>query len=152
MTFKINVANPESGEITNLTTALHSDLELRYGKGTIEDFVEENKLMLIFYSVLDDNEVAVACGALKHFKEGTAEVKRMYVKDEFRGKGVSKLILKKLEDTAVEMKYRRIVLETGVKQPEAMKLYEKYGYTKITPYGRHKDDPDSVCYEKILSN
>ena len=75
----------------------------------------------------------------------------MYVINEFRGKGLSKLILKTLEETAFKMNYSRVILETGLKQRAAMLLYEKSGYTKIKPYGRHKDDPDSVCYEKRLS-
>ncbi len=133
-----------------MSGSLHADLELRYGKGSIEEFIEENKYMIIFFAAVDESGNAAACGALKHFDDHTAEIKRMYVKDEYRGKGLSKLILKQLEDTALKMNYRRIVLETGLKQPEAMNLYEKFGYTKIKPYGRHKDDPDSVCYEKMI--
>ncbi len=140
-----------SREISEMSASLHADLELRYGKGSIEEFIGENKNMLLFYAAVDGNGVPAACGALKHFDDHTAEIKRMFVKDEFRGRGLSKLILKDLEDTALKMNYRRIVLETGLKQPEAMNLYEKFGYTKIKPYGQHKDDPDSVCYEKMIS-
>jgi putative acetyltransferase len=150
MNYNIKSVSADLPEITALIKALHKDLELRYGKGTIEDFVEENKSMLIFYAVEDEHNLIVGCGALKHFADNAAEVKRMYVKDEFRGKGISKIILKKLEEKAVQLNYSRIVLETGLKQPEAMKLYEKFGYTAIKSYGRHKDDPDSVCYEKRL--
>jgi putative acetyltransferase len=150
MKFEIITLPGSSEDITRLSIALHKDLELRYGKGTIEEFLEENNSMLIFFAALNGTDSDVACGALKHFDIITAEVKRMYVKDEFRGKGISKLILNKLEETALNLGYKKIVLETGLKQPEAMSLYEKYGYTKIKPYGRHKDDPDSICYEKYL--
>ena len=150
MNYKITEYRKDSKEIADMSAALHADLELRYGKGSIEEFIEENKYMLIFFAAVNDEGSVAACGALKHFGDNTAEIKRMYVKNEHRGKGLSKLILKKLEDTASKMNYRRIVLETGLKQPEAMNLYEKFGYTKIVPYGRHKDDPDSVCYEKLL--
>jgi putative acetyltransferase len=151
MNCKIKQVQPGSNEITNLSILLHQELELRYGKGTIEEFVEENKSMLVFFAAVDENNLAVACGALKHFTDDTAEIKRMFVKNEFRGRGLSKLILNELEETARSFNYKRMVLETGLKQPEAISLYEKYGYTKIRPYGRHKDDPDSVCYEKYLS-
>ncbi len=145
----INLPN-NSKEISDMSIALHADLELRYGKGSLEEFVEENKNMMIFFAAVDENSNAAACGALKHFNAETAEIKRMYVKVEHRGEGLSKLILRELEANAAEMNYKRLILETGTKQPEAMNLYEKSGYTKITAYGRHKDDPDSVCYEKLI--
>jgi GNAT superfamily N-acetyltransferase len=150
MNYEIIPLPADSDEITEMTTALHQDLEIIYGKGKPEEFIEDNKEMLIFFAVKDENFKSLACGALKHFDDKTAEIKRMYVKNEFRGKGLSKLILKRLEETAYNMSYRSIILETGLKQRAAMLLYEKSGYTKITPYGRHKDDPDSVCYEKKL--
>ncbi len=150
MNYRITEIPGDSKEISEMSVSLHADLELRYGKGSIEEFVEENKFMIKFYAAVDEDGNAAACGALREFDGDTAEIKRMYVKDEFRGRGLSKLILKQLEETALKLNYSRIVLETGLKQPEAMNLYEKYGYTKIEPYGKHKDDPDSVCYEKLL--
>ncbi len=150
MDYKIITLPNNSKEISDMSVSLHNDLELRYGKGSIEGFIEENKNMLVFYAAVDGDGNAAACGALRHVDDITAEIKRMYVKNEYRGMGLSKMILKELEDTALQMDYRRIILETGLKQPEAMNLYEKFGYTKIKPYGQHKDDPDSVCYEKIM--
>ena len=96
------------------------------------------------------SENAVACGALKHFDDNTAEIKRMYVKPEYRGRGLSKLILSELEDKAKELNYNRLVLETGLKQPEAMNLYNKFGYKPLKCYGQHADDPDSRCFEKFI--
>lgn len=148
--YKIISLPPESDDITNLTAELHQDLELMYGKGKLEAFIEDNKEMMVFYAVKDENLQLLACGALKHFDETTAEIKRMFVKNGFRGKGISKLILKTLEDTAVKMNYKRIILETGLKQHDAVLLYESSGYTKIKPYGKHKEDPDSICYEKRI--
>ena len=150
MNYNIAVLPSGSEDITEMSASLHQELELMYGKGSIEDFIEENKEMLIFYAVRHRDNGFAACGALKHFNGETAEIKRMYVKGEHRGKGLSKLILKQLEETAAGMNYKRIILETGTKQPEAMNLYEKAGYSKIEAYGRHKDDPDSVCYEKKI--
>jgi GNAT superfamily N-acetyltransferase len=151
MNYKIINLPADSEEIRDLSIALHRDLEFKYGLGNIEAFAEENKTMLIFFVCNNKANKAVACGALKHFDDKTAEIKRMYVRDKYRGKGLSKLILKRLEETATKMNYKRIILETGLKQPEAMNLYEKSGYAKIKPYGRHKDDPDSVCYEKTIT-
>jgi GNAT superfamily N-acetyltransferase len=150
MKFKIKTSSANSSEIKILTNDLHKDLELIYGKGTIEEFAEENELMLIFYAAYDDTENAVACGALKHFDDNTAEIKRMYVKPEYRGRGLSKLILSELEDKAKELNYNRLVLETGLKQPEALNLYNKFGYKPLKCYGQHADDPDSRCFEKFI--
>ena len=149
--FKIKTASANSSEIKFLTNDLHNDLELIYGKGLIEDFTEENSQMVVFYVAYDDNENAVACGALKHFDDSTAEIKRMYVRPDYRGRGISKSILSELEDKAIELNYNRLVLETGLKQPEAMNLYTKFGYRPLKCYGRHADDPDSRCFEKMIN-
>ena len=148
--FKVKPASANSVEIKILTSELHNDLELIYGGGIIEEFIEENEQMLVFYIAYDIDENAVACGALKDFDNNTAEIKRMYVKPEFRGLGVSKKILTVLEQHARELHYQRLVLETGLKQPEAMNLYSKFGYTTIKCYGIHSDDPDSRCFEKFI--
>ena len=150
MRIEIKAALAQSPEVKELSDLLHKDLKLIYGKGLIESFKEENEQMLIFYVAYDDNGIAVACGALKHFDEITAEIKRMYVKENFRGRGISKKILLKLEHHARELQYQRLVLETGLKQPEAMSLYSKFGYTPIKCYGRHANDPDSRCFEKLI--
>ena len=150
MKIEIKAAHAQSPEVKELSDLLHKDLELIYGKGIIESFKEENEQMLIFYTAYDDNGIAVACGALKHFDESTAEIKRMYVKENFRGRGISKTILLKLEQHARELHYQRLILETGLKQPEAMNLYSKFGYRPTKCYGRHADDPDSRCFEKTI--
>jgi putative acetyltransferase len=150
MDFKIKTANANSQEIISLSNKLHNELEKFYGEGIIESFKEENETMFVFYAAYNDEGMAVACGALKKFDEITAEIKRMYVKPEYRGRGISKKILLKLEHHARELHYKRLVLETGLKQPEAMNLYSKFEYTPIKCYGRHSNDPDSRCFEKLI--
>ena len=151
MTFRIKTANSKSDDVALLSDELHKDLELIYGKGLIESFKEENDQMLIFYVAYDETGNAVGCGALRHFDETTAEIKRMYIKENFRGQGISKKILMSLENYAIELNYQRIVLETGLKQPEAMNLYASFRYKQINCYGWHADDPDSRCFEKIIN-
>jgi len=151
MSYKIRKASSTSPEVKSLSNELHNDLEAIYGNGIIEDFIDENKQMLIFYVAYDEKENAIACGALKHFDDSTSEIKRMYVKPQFRGRGLSKLILVQLEDYAKELNYQRLVLETGLKQPEAINLYNKFGYKPLKCYGRHTNDPDSRCFEKNIS-
>lgn len=81
---------------------------------------------------------------------GSAEVKRLYVRPEYRGNGISRAIMGGLEDAALRAGAVRLVLETGVEQPEALALYESMGYDRIAPYGEYMDDPRSVCFGKEL--
>ncbi|MDR3627123.1 MAG: GNAT family N-acetyltransferase [Ignavibacteriaceae bacterium] len=143
--------NPKSMEALELTNKLFFELDAIYPKSILENFVEENSLMKIFIIAFSESSKAIAAGALKHYSQGTVEVKRMFVLKEYRGQGISARILSELEKTAREMNYKRIILETGTKQPEALGLYRKFGYTEIECYGRHSDDPTSVCFEKTIT-
>ena len=78
------------------------------------------------------------------------EVKRMFVKQEYIGKWIAKLLLEKLEVTAIQMGYSEIWLETGDLQPEAIQLYEKCGYSRITDYGEYKENLHNNSFEKVL--
>jgi GNAT superfamily N-acetyltransferase len=100
--------------------------------------------------VLHHDGVAVACGAIRRHHEDSAENKRMYVQREARGKGISRLILAELEATARRYGYTALVLETGLRQPEAIALYESEGYFVIPNFGFYKNSPLSVCYRKEL--
>jgi GNAT superfamily N-acetyltransferase len=81
-----------------------------------------------------------------------AEIKRMYTAPTARRQGVSRSLLVRLEATAAELGYRRIQLETGLAQPEAMALYESHGWRRITPYGHYQHSPQSVCFAKDLDS
>jgi len=80
------------------------------------------------------------------------EVKRMFVTPTSRGKGVASIILKELEAWAVELNVSKCVLETGKRQPEAIRLYTKNAYCIIPNYGQYENVENSVCFEKILSS
>jgi GNAT superfamily N-acetyltransferase len=79
-----------------------------------------------------------------------AEIKRMYVEPGARRRGISRQILGKLEQLARGCGYLTVRLETGVRRPGAIRLYESVGYRRIQRYGRHVDDPLSICFEKSL--
>ena len=72
----------------------------------------------------------------------------MFVLEEWRGRGYSRVVLGELERRAREMGYRAVRLETGLNQPEAIGLYERSGYHRIPVYGAYAGDPRSVCFEK----
>ena len=81
---------------------------------------------------------------------GSVEVKRLYVRPGARGRGHSRAIMAALEEAAMRAGAVRVVLETGVEQPEALALYEALGYERIAPYGEYMDDPRSVCFGRDL--
>jgi len=96
---------------------------------------------------------AVGCGAFRPLSEDqdhVAEIKRMYVEPTMRRRGISRSILSELEKLARNCGYTVIRLETGLRQPSAIRLYETSGYHRIEPFGRYRDDPLSVCFEKLL--
>lgn len=98
--------------------------------------------------------VAAGSGALMAHElvDGLAalEVKRMLVRPEFRGRGISKLVLLRLEAIARERGTRKLVLMCGPRQPEALRLYETCGYSRRGAYGKHNEHPLSIFFEKHL--
>ncbi len=93
---------------------------------------------------------AVGCGALRKLDETSAEVKRMYVAPEMRGQGVGKKILEHLEGVGRELGVRRLVLETGIYQAEAIGLYHEAGFETVRCWGEYKESVTSVCFEKRI--
>lgn len=102
--------------------------------------------------VVYSNDVSVGCGAFKKFdnENKIVEIKRMYVSDDFRGRGYAQEILNALEVWANELGYKKCVLETGTRQVEAVKFYHKCNYKVILNYGQYKAMENSICFEKIL--
>jgi GNAT superfamily N-acetyltransferase len=92
----------------------------------------------------------VGCGAFKEYWPEAVEIKRMFVRPGHRGQGVAAAVLSGLEKWAAELRYKECVLETGFKQPEAIRLYEKSGYTRIPNYGQYDGVETSVCMKKML--
>jgi putative acetyltransferase len=103
------------------------------------------------FVVLVDGETA-ACRALRAIEPGVAEVKRMYVAESFRRRGVATMLLRALEDEARRLGYRTVRLETGSRQPEAIAFYQANGYRRIECYAQWTGYALSVCYEKSLTD
>jgi GNAT superfamily N-acetyltransferase len=96
------------------------------------------------------DDVAVGCGGVRRYDATTGEIKRMYTRPEVRRRGISRILLEELEARAAAIGYMRLVLETGIRQPEAIALYETSGYVSIEPYGYYKHEPTSRCFAKDL--
>ncbi len=125
----------------------------------------ESNHMLSVDALLQDNVIFLgchmdghlaACGAVKILFDDDeqlsyGEIKRVFVPQEFRGRGLSKHIMRALEDHLLDQDIRVVRLETGIRQPEALGLYFRLGYTERAAFGQYEEDPLSVFMEKILS-
>lgn len=117
-------------------------------------FQPPNGLFLIVY---DERDRPVATGGWRamdedeeNYRDGDAELKRMFVVREARRQGLSRRVLALLEEDARQAGRIRMVLETGTMQPEAMALYESSGYTLTEKFGVYRHEPNSRCYAKPL--
>lgn len=137
-------------DFLSLVQQLDQDLAKRDGKehGFYAQF---NTLTAIQHVVVayEDN-VAVACGAMKELNKNTMEIKRMFTAPTHRTKGIASQVLAELETWAKESGYTVCRLETGKRQPEAIAVYQKNGYTQIPNYGQYAGVENSVCFEKKL--
>jgi GNAT superfamily N-acetyltransferase len=153
-TFVIAAIDPRGPEAAELIRGLSEELAQRY------DFIDDGAARFHPEDALGPRAaflvgrvggVAVACGALRPLEGDVAEVKRMFVAPEVRGRGFGGLILAALERQAAALGYAAVWLETGDLQPEAIRLYERAGYRRIDAYGPYVGIPHSVCFEKVLS-
>jgi GNAT superfamily N-acetyltransferase len=134
-----------------LVTALLQDLRDRYGAEDPDrpdpaDLAPPGGVFLVAWA---DGE-PVGCGGIRAHARDVGEIKRMYVVPAARRASVARTVLAELETRARGLGYARLRLETGVRQPEAIALYESFGYVPIEPYGLYRDEPMSRCFEKRL--
>ena len=112
---------------------------------SLEELKKDN---VHFIGVVKDKNI-LGCGAIvnKHNDDVYGELKRIYVKEAYRGQGISKVILNELIDHAKKQKLPLIRLEAGIKQPEALSLYKKIGFQERKEFGSYQYDPLSICME-----
>ncbi|MFC5528299.1 GNAT family N-acetyltransferase [Cohnella yongneupensis] len=139
-------------DFATLIDLLDKDLWARY-PDTQQFFHAFNIVKLDANAIVAyENGIPVGCGCYRETEDGhVVEVKRMFVKEEARGKGIAKKIVMELERWAHENGYSRAILETGTNQPEAIALYTKMGYKLIDRYAPYIDSEQSVCMGKELS-
>jgi GNAT superfamily N-acetyltransferase len=104
-------------------------------------------LFLVGYA----DDVPAACGGWRVHAEGVVEIKRMFVVPQSRGLGLARAMLAELELTAKRAGHRRIILETGGKQPEAIGLYLSSGFTPVAKFGRYANKADAMHLGKDLA-
>lgn len=143
--------NSDHPDFQTLTGALDTELCRIYNTRK-EDYENYNRITGLPTVVLAyDNGIAIACGCFKQFDAERIELKRMFVKPEFRGKGIASVMVSELEKWGKEFGYHHVILETGVGQPEAIALYRKLGYEEIPHFGEFPEESRSVCLGKELN-
>ena len=142
--------NSDNADFIELVKKLDADLAIRDGSdhAFYARFNKTDKIKQVI--VAYQNQMPAGCGAIRPFAADTMEVKRMYTIENSRGKGIAMRILTELEIWTAELGYKKCVLETGKKQPEAIALYKKSGYSIIANYGQYAGMENSVCFEKVL--
>ena len=147
---EIKRTNSSNKDFINLVVEL--DKVLAILDGDEHEFYDQfNKLDNINnVVVLYKNNIPISCGAFKKYSSNSVEIKRMFTIFSERSKGLASVILKELEIWALEEKYTKTILETGINQKEAISLYKRNGYYIIKNYGQYKNADSSVCFEKLL--
>ncbi len=149
MAVTISREAPDSDDARALIDELEQDLgggiypdESQHGY-SIEKLLSEG---VAFFMVRVDG-APTGCGGVQIFSE-YGELKRMYIRPEFRGQGLGRLLVEHLADHARGHGTRLLRLETGIYQTDAIRLYERMGFYEIPPFGPYVLDPNSVFYER----
>ena len=152
MSVVISFERPDSDDARTLIAELEAYLiplsppESRHGY-SIEKLINED----VPFFVIRANGTPVGCGGVKLFGADYGEIKRMYVRPEFRGLGYAKMMLDHLAEYARSRGVALLRLETGIAQREAIALYERSGFRSIAPFGAYRSDPLSRFYEKRIA-
>ncbi|CAK7287964.1 putative acetyltransferase [Streptomyces misionensis JCM 4497] len=154
---RVRFDHPDAIKLNDVVQAEYAE---RYGDDgdatvlTPEDFLPPRGLYLIAY---DEADRPVATGGWRSqdrndegYADGDAELKRMFVIEQLRGRGLARRILAALEEDARAAGRVRMVLETGTKQPEAVALYTSSGYEPCAKFGYYRFHEESLCYAKLL--
>jgi len=147
---RLKRTNSDDIDFISLVVLLDQDLKIRDGEDHTfyNQFnkIDKIKHVIVYY----ENDIAVGCGAFREKENDTVEIKRMFVNPDYRKRGIAAAVLKELENWAAELNYTYTILETGKKQPEAISLYQKSGYTIIPNYPPYEEMDNSVCMKKTL--
>ena len=149
----ITEERPDSIDAVQLLSELDAQLQSKeYPQESRHAFSIEKliKESVVFFVIRYEGQ-PVGCGGVKLFGTEYGEVKRMYVRPAFRGKGFGKKILNRLADYSQARSVNLLRLETGIHQTEAIMLYERYGFQRRSPFGEYKEDPMSIYFEKTIA-
>ena len=152
MTVTITTEPPDTGDAIMLIAELEALLEPLYPRESRHGLnVEQLIAEAVAFFLLRADGTPAGCGGIKLVGAQYGEIKRMYVRPQFRGRGFARLLLSHVEDYARAQGVGLLRLETGIHQREAIGLYERMGFRRIPPFGPYTEDPLSLCYEKHLT-
>lgn len=143
--------HPASPDATALIAELDAYLEPLYARESRHGFSVERLIAdAVAFFVIRDDGAPAGCGGIKLFGTEYGEIKRMWVRPAYRGRGFGQLMLDHLADYARQHAVTVLRLETGIHQHAAIRLYEQVGFRRIPPFGPYTDDPVSLCYERRM--
>ncbi len=155
MEIDIHMERPDTPDavqlISELDEALHQHdypEESRHAF-SVDKLIRDN----VYFFVTRVDGKPAGCGGIKYFdteNPAYGELKRMFVRSEFRGQGLGRAMLQRLEEHAAESGISVLRLETGIYQTDAIRLYERAGFTRRGPFGDYTKDPNSVYFEKSI--
>lgn len=152
MSFEITEVAPDSPEAVELIRELDAHLWTHPYPLQSRHAFSVDKLLherVVFFVTRYDGQLA-GCGGIKMFGTDYGEVKRMFVRPQFRGKGLGKAMLQRLAEYARSRDANLLRLETGIYEVEAIGLYEGWGFQRRAPFGEYVEDPMSVYFEKSI--
>ena len=142
---------PDSADAMLLIDELEAYLAPQYPAESRHGYsVEKLIRQQVAFFVMRQDGVPAGCGGVQRFGTDYGEVKRMYVRPQFRGLGLAKLMLHCLAEHALQHGVPVLRLETGIYQTEAIGLYERWGFQRIPPFGDYQADSLSLFYEKRI--
>jgi putative acetyltransferase len=143
---------PDSPDASALIDELESHLASLYPRESRHGYSVEKLLHEgVAFFVVRESGAAAGCGGIQLYGTEYGELKRMYVRPRFRGRGLGRLVLEHLADHARRNGVGLLRLETGIYQKEAIGLYEGFGFTRVPSFGAYEEDPLSVFMEKRIA-
>ena len=142
---------PDTPDAIALIDELQTHLESFYPPESRHGFSVDRLIKDgVAFFVLRVDDRPAGCGGIKLFGRDFGELKRMYVRPEFRGRDYGALLVERLAQHARENGVTLLRLETGIHQQHAIRLYERLGFTRIPPFPPYFEDPLSRCYEMTI--
>ena len=142
---------PDTAHSITLIEELQKHLAALYPQESCHGYSAEKMIAQgVAFFVTRNNGTPVGCGGILLFGAEYGELKRMYVRPEYRGLGFARLMLNHLSEFAMSQGVSLLRLETGIHQTAAIRLYERAGFRSIPPFGEYKPDPLSRFYEKRI--
>ena len=149
----ITAERPDTPDALLLINELQTHLESFYPPESRHGFSVERLITeSVAFFVLRTDGYPAGCGGIKLVGREYGELKRMFVRPQFRGSRFGEMLVEHLAAHALANDVALLRLETGIHQQAAIRLYERLGFYRIPPFGPYTNDPVSLCYEKRLPN